>query len=291
MSEIWTVGRLLTWMTQDLRALAIGSPRLDAELLISHALGCDRVRLYMDLQRPLLRGELDSVRALLVRRRRREPVAYILGEKEFYRHVFEITRDVLVPRPETEVLVDRALEALPASAERALDLCTGSGVIAITLALQRPGLLVDATDLSEAALAVAALNTARHGLRERVSLYHGDLFAALPLRAPYALIVTNPPYVADAEWTLLAPEITAHEPRMALLAGGDGLCVLRRICDAAADWLQPGGALLCEVGRGQAAVVAQRLRADARFERIAVHKDLAGVERVVEARVGDHASA
>jgi len=278
-------------MTQDLRSLGVPSPRLDAELLIGHALSVNRVRLYMDMQRPLTREELAEVRALLVRRRRREPVAYLRGTKEFYLHEFEVTRDVLIPRPETELLVDRALEALPSSSSptgspvgaRALDLCTGSGAVAITLALQRPLLTVDATDLSHAALAVAARNVERHRVGERVHLHQGDLFSALTERARYALIVANPPYVAESEWDSLAPEITAHEPRMALIAGDDGLSVLRRIVADAADWLVPGGALLCELGRGQAPMVAESLRADTRFTFVTVHKDLAGIERVVEA--------
>lgn len=272
-------------MTQDLRSLGIPSPRLDAELMIGHALGVNRVRLYMDMQRPLTREELAEVRALLVRRRRREPVAYLRGTKEFYLHEFEVTPDVLIPRPETELLVDQALPALTASEARVLDLCTGSGAVAITLALQRPLITVDATDLSQAALAVAARNIERHRVGERVKLHHGDLFAALTERVRYSLIVANPPYIAEAEWDSLAPEITAHEPRMALIAGDDGLSVVRRIVAEAADWLLPGGALLCELGRGQAPLVAELLRGDARFEKTAIHKDLAGIERVVEAHL------
>jgi release factor glutamine methyltransferase len=263
--------------------------------LIGHALSVNRVRLYMDMQRPLTREELAEVRALLVRRRRREPVAYLRGKKEFYLHEFEVTRDVLIPRPETELLVDRALEVLSALSlsigsptgspvgARALDLCTGSGAVAITLALQRPLLTVDATDLSHAALAVAARNVERHRVGERVHLHQGDLFSALTDRARYSLIVANPPYVAESDWDSLAPEITAHEPRMALIAPDEGLSVLRRIVADAADWLLPGGALLCELGRGQAPIVAEWLRADTRLTGVAVHKDLAGIERVVEA--------
>ena len=167
--------RVLAWMTQDLAARELASPRLDSELLLSHALGCDRVRLYMDMQRPLDRDELAAARALLVRRRKREPVAYILGQREFYMRPFAIDAAVLVPRPETEVLVDRALEALPEGTTRALDLCTGSGVIGITLALERPTLEVDVTDLSEAALGVARANTERHAVTDRVQLHHLSL--------------------------------------------------------------------------------------------------------------------
>jgi release factor glutamine methyltransferase len=280
----WTVQRMLAWMTQDFASLPVATPRLDAELLLCDVLGCDRVRLYMDMQRPLDDAERDRVRALVVRRRKHEPVAYILGKKEFYRHSFEVSKDVLVPRPETEILVDRALDALPEDADLALDLCTGSGAIALSVAALRTRLSFDATDISPPALEVARRNAQRLGVQDRVRFHLGDLYVALPRPARYALVISNPPYVADSEWPSLAPDITEHEPRVALLAGPDGLDVLRRICHAAPDWLEPGGALLLEVGRGQACVVAGWLREDPRFEGTTTHRDLAGVERVVESR-------
>jgi release factor glutamine methyltransferase len=270
-------------MTQDLAALGIPGARLDAELLLAHALGCDRVRLYMDMPRPLQRAELALVRSLIVRRRRREPVAYILGRREFYRREFEIDAAVLVPRPETEVLVDRALEALPSTATRALDLCTGSGVIATTLALERPGLTIDAGDVSAPALELARRNATRHGVQDRVQFHLGDLFQALPEVRRYALIVANPPYVAERDIAGLAPEIAQHEPRIALLGGASGLDVIERLCAQAPDWLETGGALLFEIGQGQAANVVDRLARAGRLERVATHRDLSGVERVVEA--------
>jgi release factor glutamine methyltransferase len=285
-SASWTVQRVLAWMTQDFTALAIPTPRLDAELLMCRALECDRVRLYMDMQRPLDARELEAARALVVRRRKREPVAYILGRREFYRHSFEVTRDVLIPRPETEVLVDRALELLPAETDlRALDLCTGSGAIAITLALERPQLQVDATDISQGALDVAARNAVQLDAADQVHFHHGDLFEALPEARGYALVVANPPYVANDEWSALAPEIRDHEPRAALLAGGEGLDVLARLCADVAEWLEPGAALLFEVGHTQAPRVMEFLQAQRRFEAVVAHKDLAGVARIVGARL------
>ena len=278
---------MLAWMARDLSALSIASPRLDAELLLSHALGCDRVRLYMDMQRPLDRAELAAIRALVVRRRRREPVAYILGRREFYKRDFEVNADVLVPRPETEVLVDRALDALGSASGapvRVLDLCTGSGVVAITLALERENLSVDATDVSEGALAVARRNVERHGLRTRVELHHGDLFAALPQARRYGLITANPPYVSEGEWASLAADVAEHEPRVALLAGPHGLSVIERLCASAADWLEPSGTLLMEVGHRQAQAVLALLQQTGRYERAIAHHDLAGIERVIEAR-------
>jgi release factor glutamine methyltransferase len=283
-AAVWTVQRMLAWMTQDLNAHGVASPRLDAELLLGHALGYERVRLYLDMQRPLAADELARVRGLVVRRRKREPVAYILGEREFYRRRFAITRDVLVPRPETELLVDRALELTAAEATRALDLCTGSGAIAITLALEREGLQVDATEISEAALVVARGNAERLGAAERVRFHQGDLFAGLVPARDYDLIAANPPYVREAEYAALEPEITQHEPKQAFVAGGDGLAVIARICTEAADHLRPGGALLIEVGSGQAAQVIHLLERDGRFAELAAHRDLSGIDRVVAAR-------
>jgi release factor glutamine methyltransferase len=289
-SETWTVQRILQWMTQDFTALGIGSPRLDAELLLCSVLACDRVRLYMDMPRPLAAEELDAVRALVQRRRKREPVAYILGKREFYRRTFEVSPSVLIPRPETELVVDRALAALPRDASEptepafVLDLCTGSGAIAITLATERALVHVDATDISPEALAVATRNAEQNGVAERSAFLLGDLFAPLPRDRRYAVITANPPYVAEADYAALAPEITQHEPALALVAGADGLDVLRRICTEAAGWLAPGGTLLLELGAGQARAVMALLEATQCFTNIAAHRDLAGIERVIEAQ-------
>jgi release factor glutamine methyltransferase len=281
---VWTVQRMLTWVTRDLAQRDIASPRLDAELLLAHALGCDRVRLYMDMPRPLDAAELAAIRALVVRRRAREPVAYILGRREFYMRSFEVTKDVLVPRPGTEILVDRALVVLPPDAERALDLCTGCGVIANTLACERPTLRVDATDVSEAALAVAKRNADRLGVADRITLLRGDLLSPLPHDARYDLVVANPPYVADGELPGLAPEVRDHEPSLALVAGQDGLSVLRRLCAGVARLLRPSGHALFEIGAGQAGAVCELLDGDHTLSDVRVHRDLAGIERVVQAR-------
>jgi release factor glutamine methyltransferase len=284
MTETWTVQRILAWMAQDFTALGLASPRLDAELLLCNVLQCDRVRLYMDMPRPLAREELDAVRALVQRRRKREPVAYIVGQREFYKHTFEVSSAVLIPRPETEVVVDLALAVLPKGATElayALDLCTGSGAIAITLAAERTALHVDATDISPDALTVATRNAERIGVAERVTLLRGDLFEPLPRDRRYAVITANPPYVTDADYKTLAPEILQHEPSLALVAGVDGLDVLRRICAQAADWLAPQGLLAMELGQGQAPAVIELLSATKRFAGVTAHRDLAGIERVV----------
>ncbi len=285
MSPVWTIRSLLAWITQDFAAQGIGTPRLDAEVLLAHTLGCDRVRLYMDLDRPLTPDELSAVRALVLRRRKREPVAYIVGQREFYRRPFLTTSAVLIPRPDTETLVERALLLMAASeAPRVLDLCTGSGAIAVTLAAEHPGAHVDATDLSAAALQVGKSNAARHGVSERISFYEGDLFGALSLASPYDLIVSNPPYIRAADYPTLAAEITDYEPKLALVAGDDGLSVLRRLCMETEGWLVSGGSLFFEVGAGQAQAVAAWLGERPLLHEVRIHKDLGSVERVVEAR-------
>jgi release factor glutamine methyltransferase len=284
MVATWTNRSLLAWMVQDFTALGLASPRLDAEVLLAHVLGIDRVRLYMDMDRPLTAAELAGVRALVVRRRQREPVAYLTGQREFYRRAFEVSPAVLIPRPDTESLVERALTLFAVDAPaRVLDLCTGSGAIAVSLAAERPLFQVDATDISAEALAVARRNAQRHAVADRVAFQQGDLFDALPEPQRYDLIVANPPYIGAAELPELAPELQ-HEPQLALLAGRDGLDVLQRLCAAVSDWIAPGAVILFEVGAGQADLVADALRSQAGLCHVAWHRDLGGIPRVVEAQ-------
>ncbi|HKU36652.1 MAG TPA: peptide chain release factor N(5)-glutamine methyltransferase, partial [Polyangiales bacterium] len=219
----WTVRRMLAWIGQDFGALGIGTSRLDAELLVGNALGLSRVQLYLDLDRPLDASELARIKALVVRRRKREPIAYITGQREFYRRSFEVSPAVLIPRPDTETLIERALQLLPAdSTAQLLDLCTGSGAIAVTLAAERPGTRVVATDVSEQALEVARRNAERHRVSERVEFLRGDLFGALPDGARFELIAANPPYIPEGDLAGLQPEIREHEPQLALASGSDG---------------------------------------------------------------------
>jgi len=280
----WTIRGMVEWMARDFSSRGLASPRLDAELLVAHTLGLDRVGLYLDLDRPLADPELDRLRALVGRRRKHEPVAYILGRREFWGRSFEVGPAVLVPRPETETLVERALELLEDDATGPLlDLCTGSGAIALTLLAERPALRADATDISADALEVAARNAEALGVADRVRLLEGDLFAPLPAESRYRLAVCNPPYVAEADLETLARDIVDHEPRVALVAGADGLAVVRRLAGEARARLEPGGVLLVEVGAGQAGAVTELLGAGG-LEDASVHRDLGGVDRVVEAR-------
>lgn len=287
MAEQWTLRRMVAWITADLEKRGNPSARLDADLLVAHALDVKRIALYLDLERPLVDAELARIRKLVERRRAREPIAYILGEREFYGRRFEVTPDVLIPRPDTETLVDEALAILRAGAPegRVLDLCTGSGAIALSLAAELPERRVVATDLSEPALAVAARNAAQLGVADRVELRAGDLFAALPTGERFAMITANPPYVGADELPTLAADVRDYEPHLALDAGSDPLVFYRRIAREAPVSLAPGASLLVEVGYTQAGDVAALLRA-AGLSDVRTRKDLAGIERVV---IGRHA--
>jgi release factor glutamine methyltransferase len=257
-----------------------GSPtaRLDAELLIGHALGLERIELYTNFERPLHEPELAACRALLERRGRREPVAYILGRWGFCGLDLLVDARVLVPRPETEVLVERCVALLRERPDaRVLDVGTGSGAIALAVKAAVPGALVTASDVSADALAVAAANSEALGLE--VELVQGDLLSSVPGRR-FDLIASNPPYVTDAEIETLAPEVARFEPRGALVAGPAGTEVLARIVLAAPDALAPDGWLVVECGAGQAAAVRGLMDA-AGTAQTSAERDLAGIERVV----------
>lgn len=282
MAEAWTVRRIVAWMAADFERRGIDSPRLDADLIVAHALGVKRLALFLDPDRPLIEAELTQIRALVERRRAREPIAYILGEREFYGRSFVVTRDVLIPRPDTETLVDAALEFLRADtvAGRAVDLCTGSGAIALTLAAELKERLVVGTDVSASALVIAQQNADKLALTERVELRAGDLFAALGPDERFACMTVNPPYIATREIETLDADVRDFEPRLALDAGRDPLSFYRRIAEGAGRHLQPGGMLLVEVGFDQAAQVSELLGA-AGFGELRALRDLAGIERVV----------
>lgn len=284
----WTIGDVLKWAADDFRARGIESPRLDAELLLARALGTTRIQLVVDARRTLSADELARFREMVKRRRAHEPVAYILGEREFWGRVFRVDRRVLVPRPDTETLVEVALERTRhvSMSMRALDLCTGSGCVALTLAKERPTSMVYATDASEEALAVAWANTLRLGAYN-VVLRAGDLYEACPARAGTAdaalrfdVITANPPYIARGEIPSLQQDVRDFEPRLALEAGDDGLDVLRRVVAGAPAHLAAGGVLAVEVGAGQAPAVAELFRG-AGFDSIDLRRDYARIERVV----------
>lgn len=289
--QTWTIAAVLKWAADDFRARGIDAPRLDAEILLAHALGTTRIQLVIDAMRPLVGGELVRFRELVKRRRTREPIAYILGSREFYGRVFAVDARVLVPRPDTETLVDTALERTrPRSMSlRALDLCTGSGCVAISIARERPTSRVHATDVSPDALVVARQNALRLGAYN-VSFREGDLYEAVLPGQRFDLIVANPPYVRTDEVPKLMLDVRDFEPRVALDGGADGLALVRRIARGAPAVLEVGGTLALEVGAGEAPEAAQILAASG-FTRVAISRDYARIERVVDATWPGGASA
>lgn len=276
------LAELLKTTSAWFRERGIDSARLDAELLLSHVLELPRMALYTSFDRPLHPDELDRYRVLVRRRARREPVAYILGEREFYGRPFAVDPRVLIPRPDTEVLIDEVLARLEPEAEGVvLDYGTGSGAIALTLAAERPALKLLALDISPDALDVARANAASLGLTERVGFVRSDGLARLPtrFRGQLRALVSNPPYVRQDERAGMMPDVRDHEPAVALFAPDDGLEHYRRIA-AALDWLAPGGLVAVEVGQGQSDAV-EALFGEAGLSDLHRRKDLAGIERVV----------
>jgi release factor glutamine methyltransferase len=276
-SESWTLLKLLRWTTDYFADKGVDNPRLDAELLLAHVLQLDRVGLYLNFERPLNAAELDVIRPLVKRRGQREPLQYLIGHTEFWSLRFEVTPAVLIPRADTEILVEEALNRA-ADTGNMLDVGTGSGAIAISLARELPDWQITGLDISTAALDVARRNAEKNEVGGQVQFLHGDL-AELP-QQQYDLIVSNPPYIAQAEWDRLMPEVRCFEPQQALLAADNGLDCYRQLAGQAESRLRPGGWLLVEIGWQQAATV-QQLFAAAGLQDIFVRDDYAGQPRVV----------
>jgi len=282
----WTVLELLRWTTEHFRSRGIEGARLDAECLLAHALETERLQLYLDFDKPVAPVERARFRELVKRRAdERVPVALLTGRREFWSLPLRVTPDVLVPRPETETLVEVALRLLPdpESPAQILDVGTGCGAIALALAKERPKARITATDISEAALAVAKGNAAELGFENRIRFLLGDGFEPVQGEC-FDLIASNPPYLSGREAPALPPEL-AHEPREALYAGGEGTELLRRIADGARDFLEVEGVLAVEVAPQQAPEMTEWL-ARAGFVRPECHCDLAGRVRVVSAERG-----
>ncbi|MBI4304481.1 MAG: peptide chain release factor N(5)-glutamine methyltransferase [Chloroflexi bacterium] len=251
---------------------------LEAELLLRHTLKIDRVRLYLELERELSSGEEQAFWQLIERRLKHEPAAYITGHREFYGLEYYVDSNVLIPRPETELLVEKAVElAKGRSASTIADVGTGSGAIAIALALHLPEAEIYATDISVPALRAASFNCRKHGVTDRVHLLAGDLLEPLP--EPVDLIAANLPYVVESE----LPQVNTggFEPALALNGGPDGLEKIRRLCLQAGDKLRPSGGLLLEIGQGQGSAVISLLRAVYPLAAIEMSRDFAGIDRVV----------
>jgi release factor glutamine methyltransferase len=287
--ETWTILKLLKWTTAYFKSHHVEQPRATAEILLAHTLGVGRVDLYVQYDRLLEEGELGRFKGYIRRRIQREPVAYIVGKKEFWSMDFEVAPGVLIPRPETETLVEAALmvvpkEATPA-ASRILDLGTGSGAVVVAMASERPGHEFYAVDRSEEVLSVAQGNAQAHGLEKNITFLQGDWFDPVQdQEAHFDVIVSNPPYISRRELEELPPEISQHEPREALDGGSEGLDAIRLIIREASDHLAPGGWLLFEIGHDQWVQVEKLLSAAKIYMEIGVIKDYGGRDRVARAR-------
>jgi release factor glutamine methyltransferase len=280
MADVWTSLKLVSWTQEFFARKGVDAPRLTAELLLAHALSCDRVRLYLDFDKPLREAELARYRDLVRRRAEGEPTAYIVGKKDFYGRGFRVDPRVLVPRPETELVLEAALAALPDDG-RCLDLCTGSGCIAVSLALERKGTRVVATDSSAEALDVARENARLLGAV--VEFAAGDLWAAVHGGERFDVVVSNPPYIPTKELAGLPREVR-QEPCIALDGGVDGLAVLRRIVEGAPAWLEPGSTLIVEMHETHEKVLPGLCLA-AGFAAAEARRDLAGLPRLTVARM------
>ncbi|NVM22488.1 MAG: peptide chain release factor N(5)-glutamine methyltransferase [Desulfobacterales bacterium] len=287
--EAWTILKILNWTTAYFRSYHIEEPRADAEILLAHTLSTQRINLYLDYDRPLEPKELEGFKGLIRRRLQREPVAYIVGKKGFRSLNLKVTPDVLIPRPETETLVEAALAIIPVgpSAEpmRILDLGTGSGAVILALASERAGHIFYAVDRSENALAVARDNARKYGIEHSITFLQGHWFEAVHDRERrFHLIVSNPPYISHSDFDRLAPEILQYEPREALDGGPEGLDAIRLIIKKAGDYIIPGGWLVFEIGHDQRASVEKLIAASGAYTDFRVLKDYSGLDRVVRAR-------
>jgi release factor glutamine methyltransferase len=295
----WTILATLRWTADYFRAKGVSEPRASAEILLAHTLGVSRLDLYLRYDQPLNPEELARFKALMVRRREGEPVAYLTGHREFWSLDIRVTPAVLIPRPETETLVAAALEAAkehPPETQNqkpetsplwGAEVGVGSGAVVIALAKELPSMAWAGLDRSGAALAVARDNARRHAVLDRVHFLQSDLLCALKPAASFALLVANLPYVPRAEWERLPREIKAFEPPEALLGGEDGLVLIRPLIRQAQRYVKGGGWVLLEVGDQQAPQVAALVEETGAYDRIETINDFNGMERVVRARRRD----
>ena len=299
-ADEWTVRKVLEWTTGHLKKHGSDTPRLDAEILLAHARGCQRIQLYTAYDQPLADAVRATMRELVQRRAQAEPVAYLVGHREFFSLDFRVTSDVLIPRPDTETLVLEIIDGIKQLTTtrtdngetsppiRVLELCTGSGCVAIAVAKHcqtgKLNVRIVATDISPAALVIAQENAVKHGVQDQIEFLPGDLFAALPADSKFEILASNPPYIPTAEIDTLDAEVAKHEPRLALDGGPTGFDVIDRLIAAAPQHTQPGGLFLMELSPEQAEQAQQRLAAAGRFSDISVRKDLAARPRVLRGR-------
>ena len=281
--QAWTIRKVLDWTRGHFDKQDIDDPRLTSEILLGHVLSLARVKLYMDLDRPLSKEELATYRGLIQRRIAGEPTQYLVGSKEFYGRRFFVDARVLIPRSETELLVEAVLHDVKKDApSRVLDVCTGSGCIAVTIAAERPQASVWATDLMANALEVAKANAEKHQVDARVTFFQGDLLAPLPPGTQFDVIVSNPPYVKTGDLKTLQREVQ-REPKEALDGGPAGVTLIARVVTDALPRLRPGGLLAMEIGEDEGTAVKELL-VRAGYHDVKIEKDLARHERLALGR-------
>ncbi len=284
----WTVGRILTWTAEYLKKSGAGNPRLDAEVLLGYALGKKRIQLYTMYDTVLDDASRATMRDLVKRRAAHEPVSYLVGHKEFFSLDFAVNKAVLIPRPETELLVMHAIEIArefyPGKELEILDLCTGSGCIAVSIATNVKQAMVTAVDISPAALEVARRNASKHQVEGRVSVQQGDLFESLSGKK-FHILVTNPPYILSADLAGLESDVKDHEPHLALDGGEDGMRFIKTILERGPEYLQNGGWLLMEFTPELQEPIQRVLDKVGRYENVQWIKDLSGQIRHVRARL------
>lgn len=284
--EQWTVRRILEWTTAHLSKHGSESPRLDAEILLAHSRKCKRIELYTRFDEVLTEEQRGTMRELVQRRAKAEPVAYLVGHREFYGLPFRVTADVLIPRPDTETLVMELLSlAKSVESPRILDVGTGSGCIAVAIAANLKSAQLTAIDLSQAALNIAKENAEANKVSDQITFLEGDGYTPLPGEAQFDFIVSNPPYVAEGELDQLQPDVRLHEPKLALVSGSDGLDLARKLIQEAPQHLVKGGGLLLEISPEQAETVQDLMQADGRYGNVRILKDLSGLPRVAAAQL------
>jgi release factor glutamine methyltransferase len=282
--ESWTIQKLLNWTAGYFTDKRIDSPRISAELLLSSVLGLKRIELYTQFDKPVVKEQLNKLHELVRRAGEHEPIAYLTGKCEFYSLEFAITPDCLIPRPETELLVARAIEFLRGrnGKQFVCDLCTGCGCVAVAIARNFADCKIIATDICDAALKVASRNIARYGLDNRIRLLCGDLFEPIIPHLDvekFDLIACNPPYVSTVEYETLDKNVRDYEPRIALLAGIDGLDIQRRVIADAGKFLKAGATLMLEIGQEQGKAIRTLIEQQGCFTEMRVEKDFANNER------------
>ncbi len=284
----WTVGRLLQWTADHFKGRGADSPRLDAEVLLAEALGCKRIELYTAFADVPKEDQRTAFRELVRRRAEGTPVAYLVGRREFYSLGFKVAPSVLIPRPETELIVVTVLDLAKQQAGKGIlnvaDVGTGSGILAVTLAKNLPTAQVIATDISKAALEIAAENARQHGVAERIEFIECDLLDGVPPERTFDFIASNPPYISLAEYEKLPREVKDFEPRNALLGGIQGTEIIERLIPQAAERLRPGGHLVIEISPTIREAVQELLASEPRLQPGPIVRDLARLPRVVQAK-------